>query len=237
MAENPCLAYCGTDNDVRRAARSRRSWGPRAVQTGYAVHDRTGYFATGKDRDSYVDSVYGDSYDPSTYTHQRTGYFVSKKSRSSLLAPEVSKGGFSDVAADGQDYDSEQSSEDLGSRGSAQQVLRNEQALKRRLTGSLEQEQAQNNQLKQRLIQQESALRDLSSSLSYVSGIPLDKRGVGQSINVLPNTPPLPKYKEVTGSQKLAQVESLRNTLGGVLLHDPSDSVNTARSMHDPYRP
>lgn len=158
MAENPCLAYCGTDNDVRRAARSRRSGGP--IQTGFSVHERTGYFATGKDRDSYVDSVYGDSYDPSTYTHERTGYFVSKQSRSSLLAPEVSKGGFPDVAADGQDYHSEQSSEDVGSaQGSAQQVLRNEEALKRRLTGSLEQEQAQNNQLKQRLIQQESALR------------------------------------------------------------------------------
>jgi len=31
---------------------------------------------------------------------------------------------------------------------------------------------------------------------------------VGQSENVLPNTPPLPKYKAVTGSQQLAQVRA-----------------------------
>ena len=47
--------------------------------------------------------------------------------------------------------------------------------------------------------------RDLSSSLAYVSGIPLDARGAGQSTSVLPNTPPLPRYK-VDGSQELAQV-------------------------------
>jgi len=51
-------------------------------------------------------------------------------------------------------------------------------------------------------------IRDLSSSLAYVSGIPLDRRGAGQSENVLPNTPPLPKYKAVTGSQQLAQVRA-----------------------------
>ena len=60
MADNPCVAFCGTDNDVRRAARSKRAGGP--VQVGYAVHDRTGYFASGQDRDTYVDSVYGDRY-------------------------------------------------------------------------------------------------------------------------------------------------------------------------------
>ena len=48
--------------------------------------------------------------------------------------------------------------------------------------------------------------RDLSSSLAFESGIPLDGRGVGQSVDVLPYTPPLPKYKAVTGSQQLAQV-------------------------------
>lgn len=50
--------------------------------------------------------------------------------------------------------------------------------------------------------------RDLSSSLAYESGIPLDRRGVGQSVNELPYTPPLPKYKAVTGSQQLAQVRA-----------------------------
>ena len=96
-------------------------------------------------------------YDPSTYSHQRTGWFVSKDAkRASLLAPEVQTGGFSDVAADGQDFSSEQHTENLGS---AQQVLRHEEALKRRLQGSLEQEQAQNKLLQQRVAQQESALR------------------------------------------------------------------------------
>ena len=152
MAGNPCLAYCGTDNSVRRAAHSRRSATP-----SYAVHDRTGYFANGKDRDTYVDSVYGseNNYDPSTYSHERKGFFV-KTSSSSLLAPEVQNGGFSDDAADGKDYHDEQSSENLGS---AQQVLRNEEQLKRRLQGSLNQEQAQNKQLQHRLMEQESANR------------------------------------------------------------------------------
>jgi len=237
MADNPCLAYCGTDNDVRRAARARNANKDSAqpVEAGYAVHDRTGYFATGKDRNTYVDSVYGDEYDPSTYTHERSGFFVSKGGhRSSLLAPEVSPGGFSDVAADGQDREQERSTESMGS---AQQVLRNEEALKRRLQGSLEQEQAQNSLLRQRLAKQESAMRDLSSSLAYVSGIPLDERGQGQSEGVLPNTPPLPSYK-VQGAQELAQVASnVHRTLGGILVHNPSSDVNTARSMHDPYRP
>jgi len=205
------------------------------VETGYAVHDRTGYFATGKDRDTYVDAVYGDEYDPKTYAHQRAGFFVAKNApHSSLLAPEVESGGFSDVAADGQDREQERSTESMGS---AQQVLRNEETLKRRLEGSLEQEQAQNSLLKQRLRKQESAMRDLSSSLAYVSGIPLDARGAGQSTSVLPNTPPLPRYK-VDGSQELAQVTgNLRRTLGGVLLHNPSNDANSARAMHDPYRP
>lgn len=227
MASNPCLAYCGTDNAVRRAAKKSRT-------PSYAVHDRSGYFATGKDRDTYVDSVYGDKYDSSTYAHERNGFFVKKSPRSSLLAPQVSAGGFSDEAADGKDYHDEQSSENLGS---TQQVLRNEEQMKRRLQGSLAQEQAQNKQLQQRLMQQESANRDLSSSLSYVSGIPLDSRGVGQSVDVLPKTPPLPGYKAVTGSEELAQVDTLHRSVAGVLLHNPSDSVNTAQNMHDPYRP
>ena len=159
MADNPCLAFCGTENDVRRAARVRnmRKDLNVPVETGYAVHDRTGYFATGKDRDTYVDAVYGDEYDPKTYAHQRAGFFVAKNApHSSLLAPEVESGGFSDVAADGQDREQERSTESMGS---AQQVLRNEETLKRRLEGSLEQEQAQNSLLKQRLRKQESAMR------------------------------------------------------------------------------
>ena len=92
-----------------------------------------------------------------TYAHERSGFFVSKNARHSpLLAPEVASGGFTDVAADGQDREDEQRSESMGS---AQQVLRNEEALKRRLEGSLEQEQAQNSLLKQRLAKQESAMR------------------------------------------------------------------------------
>ena len=150
MANNPCVAFCGTDNDVRRSARSKRA--ASAVQ----VHDRTGYFASDQGRDTYVDSVYG-KYDPSTYSHQRTGWFVSKAAkRAARLAPEVETGGFSDVAADGQDLTDEQHTENLGS---AQQVLRHEEALKRRLQGSLEQEEAQNKQLQQRVAKQESALR------------------------------------------------------------------------------
>jgi hypothetical protein len=163
MAENPCLAYCGTDNDVRRAARARNTAKglQQPVETGYAVHDRTGYFATGKDRDTYVDAVYGREYDPSTYTHERSGFFTSSSGhRSSLLAPEVetATGGFTDVAADGQDREEERSTESMGS---AQQVLRNEETLKRRLEGSLEQEQAQNSLLRQRLAKQESAMRSV----------------------------------------------------------------------------
>ena len=150
MANNPCVAFCGTDNDVRRSARSKRA--ASAVQ----VHDRTGYFASDQGRDTYVDSVYG-KYDPSTYSHQRTGWFVSKAAkRAARLAPEVETGGFSDVAADGQDLTDEQHAENLGS---AQQVLRHEEALKRRLQGSLEQEEAQNKELQQRVARQESALR------------------------------------------------------------------------------
>ena len=116
MAENPCLAFCGTDNDVRRAARDRRAGALKPVETGYAVHDRTGYFATGQDRDTYVDSVYGDRYDPSTYSHERKGFYVSKGAgRSSLLAPGDENGDFTDVAADGPDLKNEQSTEGLGS--------------------------------------------------------------------------------------------------------------------------
>lgn len=77
-------------------------------------------------------------------------------SQDGVAAPEVETSGFSDVAADGQDLTDEQHTENLGS---AQQVLRHEEALKRRLQGSLEQEEAQNKQLQQRVAKQESALR------------------------------------------------------------------------------
>ena len=229
MADNPCLAFCEKDSAVRRAARSQRSEMSSSsthsvpLESGWAVHDRTGFFATGQDRDTYVDSVYGDRGD-----------------ESSLLSPQPStKDGFPDVAADGHDYSDEQESESMGS---AQNVLAHEDALKRRLQESLTAEQADNTQLKRRLAQQKNALRSLSSSLAYVSGIPLDERGEGQSFSELPNTPPLPSYKSVTGSQELAQVNALHSS--GVLLHDPSDSVNTDSeapnggfAAHNPYAP
>jgi hypothetical protein len=71
MADSPCVAFCGTDNDVRRAARGERAGGP---VHGYDVHDRTGYFASGQDRDTYVDSVYGDRYARPSSSPTRSHY-------------------------------------------------------------------------------------------------------------------------------------------------------------------
>lgn len=233
QATNPCNLFCGTNNDVRRAAQVYRAG---------EHHARTGFFASGAGSNTYVDSVYGDTaYDPSTYTHE------SSLRASALLAPEVQAGGFADVAADGEDTKSEESSEGMGSTS---QVLRNEEALKRHLEGHLEQEQATNKQLEQRLTQQQSALRDLSSSLAYVSGFPLDKLGMGQSIAVLPNTPPLPRYRQIgdDDSQKLVEVQEPRPSVaGGVMLHNPASSVGlneagaslfvSNQPVRDPYRP
>jgi len=200
------------------------------------VHDRTGFFATGQGHETYVDTVYGDRSAEQRKEDRSAVLAAQSQSGSVAAAQEADAGEFADVAADGQDYEGVQQSEGLGQ---TQQVLRHEESLKRHLQGSLMEEEAVNRQLRERLSKQQSALRDLSSSLAFVSGIPFDSRGVGQSVDVLPDTPPLPRYAAVLGSQELAQVDeraAAHQAAGGVLLHDLSDA-NAHSSMHDPYRP
>ena len=79
--------------------------------------------------------------------------------------------------------------------------------------------------------------RSLSKSLSYRSGyVPQDGRTPpGQSIRDLPDTPPLPEYKQVGRQEELAEVFP-RSRGGGLILHN-AEFINKNKDLHDPMRP
>lgn len=219
-----CARFCGkgASNQGDATAAKVRHRGRRSKGSSSEKKEKSG--------DSYVDSVYGKGYDPSTYMHDRKGFFTREPQargddqraadEGALARMAYSRGG--DVESNGVDSgevrDNSRLSEDGG--------------------GKLAKERATENQLERELIREKAENEVLRSRV--------DGRGVEWPSDH--SHPPLPQYSAVEGAQQLASVykQSAKQAWGGRAgeqankeeeqVHRRSAKTSDG-SLFDPFRP
>ena len=219
-----CARFCGkgASNQGDATAAKVRHRGSRSKSSSSEKKEKSG--------DSYVDSVYGKGYDPSTYMHDRKGFFTREPQargddqraadEGALARMAYSRGG--DVESNGVDFgevrDNSRLSEDGG--------------------GKLAKERATENQLERELIREKAENEVLRSRI--------DGRGVEWPSDH--SHPPLPQYSAIEGAQQLASVykQSAKQAWGGRAgeqankeeeqVHRRSAKTSDG-SLFDPFRP
>jgi colicin import membrane protein len=179
---------------------------------------------------SYVDSVYGKGYDPSTYTHDRKGFFTREPQarrddqqaadEGALARMAYSRGG--DVESNGLDSGEVWANSRLSEDGG----------------GKLAKERAKENQLERELIREKAENEVLRGRVS----------GRGVEWPGDHSHPPLPQYSATEGTQQLASVykQSAKQAWGGRAgeqankeeeqVHRRSAKTSDG-SLFDPFRP
>jgi len=219
-----CARFCGkgASNQGDATAAKVRHRGRRSKGSSSEKKEKSG--------DSYVDSVYGKGYDPSTYMHDRKGFFTREPQargddqraadEGALARMAYSRGG--DVESNGVDSGEVQDNSRLSEDGG----------------GKLAKERATENQLERELIREKAENEVLRSRV--------DGRGVEWPSDH--SHPPLPQYSAVEGAQQLASVykQSAKQAWGGRAgeqankeeeqVHRRSAKTSDG-SLFDPFRP